>query len=56
MSFSFLAISGAHRRFGYAGNTCVQTPNIDRLASQSINADTRGFGLFGLLSGARVLC
>ena len=23
---------------GYAGNTCVQTPNIDRLASQSINA------------------
>ena len=24
--------------FGYAGNTCVQTPNIDRLASQSINA------------------
>ena len=24
--------------FGYAGNPCVQTPNIDRLASQSINA------------------
>ena len=24
--------------FGYAGNSCVQTPHIDRLASQSINA------------------
>ncbi len=24
--------------FGYAGDPCVQTPNIDRLASQSINA------------------
>ena len=24
--------------FGYAGNSCVQTPHIDRFASQSINA------------------
>ena len=40
--------------FGYAGNSCVQTPNIDRLASQSINATQCGFGVFGLLPGAGV--
>ena len=35
--------------FGYAGNTCVQTPNIDRLASQSINASHA-------VSGCSVCC
>ena len=35
--------------FGYAGNTCVQTPHIDRLASQSINATNA-------VSGCSVCC
>jgi len=35
--------------FGYAGNPCVQTPNIDRFASQSIN-------LTHAVSGCSVCC
>ncbi|MDA0708849.1 MAG: sulfatase [bacterium] len=35
--------------FGYAGNTCVQTPNIDRLAEQSLN-------LTHAVSGCSVCC
>lgn len=35
--------------FGYTGNVCVQTPNIDRLASQSLN-------LTHAVSGCSVCC